>query len=118
MQNLFGISDIRRVAVDCNQIMRRPAQDDRAGDQADHVTSHKMGFPLCSVCVLRLERIQFASMGPPQGTRKWLFYTFLGMIADALDAILTYVIPDKTPQRSIVVSKFYPLTLLHPPVPT
>src|ERR1700722_18582225 len=59
--------------------------------------------------------------GPPNspmdsGTRKWLFYTFLGMITDALDIILTSVIPDKRPQRSIIVSKFYPLDLLHPPV--
>jgi len=50
-------------------------------------------------------------MDTPQGTRKWLFYTFLGMIADALDVVLTSVIPDKTPQRSMVVSKFYSLSL-------
>lgn len=45
-----------------------------------------------------------------------MFYTFLGMIADALDIILTSVIPDKRPQRSIMVSKFYPFDLLHLPV--
>jgi len=55
-------------------------------------------------------------MVTPQGIRKWLFYTFLGVIADALDVILTFVIPDKIPQRSIVVSKFFSLSLLHPSV--
>ena len=29
------------------------------------------------------------------------------MIADVLDIILTSVIPDKTPQRSLVVSKLF-----------
>jgi len=58
------------------------------------------------------------SMDTPEGTRKWLFYTFLGIIADALDLILTSVIPDKRPQTSIGVSKFYSLALLHPPVLT
>ncbi|KAF8165475.1 kinase-like domain-containing protein [Crassisporium funariophilum] len=43
-------------------------------------------------------------MNTPEGTRKWLFYAFLGMIADTLDIILTSVIPDKRPQRSIVPS--------------
>ena len=38
-------------------------------------------------------------MDAPRGTRKLLFYTFLGMIADALDVILTSVIPDKTPEE-------------------
>jgi len=40
------------------------------------------------------------------------------MIADALDVILTSVIPDKTPERSIVVSESYSPTLFHPPVLT
>ncbi|KAF8156664.1 hypothetical protein B0H34DRAFT_847399 [Crassisporium funariophilum] len=44
----------------------------------------------------------FTSMDTPEGTQKWLFYAFLGMIADTLDTILTSVIPDKRPQRSIV----------------
>jgi len=57
-------------------------------------------------------------MDTPEGTRNRLFYAFLGIIADALDVILTSVIPDKRPQRSIIVSKFYPLGLLHPPVLT
>ncbi|KAI6132237.1 kinase-like domain-containing protein [Pisolithus croceorrhizus] len=33
------------------------------------------------------------------GTRKWLLYTFVGMLADALDTILTCVVPSKTPER-------------------
>ncbi|KAG5717993.1 hypothetical protein E4T56_gene1713 [Termitomyces sp. T112] len=32
---------------------------------------------------------------------KWLFYVSLGAIADALDLILTYVKPDRRPQRNI-----------------
>lgn len=51
------------------------------------------------------------SMDTPEGMRNWLFYTSLGAMADALDVILTSVIPDKRPQRSISVSKFYPLGL-------
>ena len=57
-------------------------------------------------------------MDIPEGTRKYLFYAFLGIIVDALDLILTSVIPEKRPQRSIGVSKFYSLALLHPPVLT
>jgi aminoglycoside phosphotransferase len=48
-------------------------------------------------------------MDTPEGTRKWLFYAFLGMIADALDIILP---SDKRPQNSIAVSKFYSLALV------
>ncbi|KAI6098596.1 kinase-like domain-containing protein, partial [Pisolithus croceorrhizus] len=33
------------------------------------------------------------------GTRKWLFYTFVGLLADALDTVLTFVAPEKTPDR-------------------
>ncbi|KAI6105003.1 kinase-like domain-containing protein [Pisolithus thermaeus] len=33
------------------------------------------------------------------GTRKWLFYTFVGVLADALDIILTFVVPEKAPER-------------------
>ncbi|EDR10784.1 uncharacterized protein LACBIDRAFT_293285 [Laccaria bicolor S238N-H82] len=40
-------------------------------------------------------------MNTPEGTRNWLFYTFLGAIADALDVILTFVIPDKRPQSCL-----------------
>jgi hypothetical protein len=57
-------------------------------------------------------------MDAPEGTRKWLFYAFLGMIADTLDIILTSVIPDKRPQRSVVVSEIISLALWHPPVLT
>jgi hypothetical protein len=57
--------------------------------------------------VLLLLSNEFTSMDAPRGTRKWLFYTFLGMIADELDVILTYVMPDKTPRRSMVVSKLF-----------
>ncbi|KAG6873707.1 hypothetical protein C0995_012170 [Termitomyces sp. Mi166 len=32
---------------------------------------------------------------------KWLFYTFIGVIADTLDGILTYLMPDRRPQRSV-----------------
>ncbi|KAG6860148.1 hypothetical protein C0995_015226 [Termitomyces sp. Mi166 len=35
---------------------------------------------------------------------KWLFYTFLGLIADALDLVLTSATPSQRPQRSIAVS--------------
>ena len=38
-------------------------------------------------------------MDAPRGTRKWLFYAFLGLIVDAVDVILTSVIPDKTPKE-------------------
>jgi hypothetical protein len=51
----------------------------------------------------------FTSMDTPEGSRKWLFYTFLGIIADALDVFFTSLIPDKRPQRGIIVSIFYPL---------
>ena len=57
-------------------------------------------------------------MDMPEGTGKWLFYAFLGIIADVLDLILTSVIPDKGPQRSIVVSESDLLALLHPRVLT
>jgi Phosphotransferase enzyme family len=43
-------------------------------------------------------------MDTSEKRRKWLFYTFLGLIADALDIILTLV---KKPQRSIIVSNFW-----------
>ncbi|KAI6097868.1 kinase-like domain-containing protein, partial [Pisolithus sp. B1] len=33
------------------------------------------------------------------GTRKWLFYTFIGVLADALDTVLTFVVPEKTSER-------------------
>ncbi|KAI6139140.1 hypothetical protein EDD17DRAFT_1770646 [Pisolithus thermaeus] len=33
------------------------------------------------------------------GTRKWLFYTFIGTLADTLDTILAFVAPEKTPER-------------------
>ncbi|KAI6114619.1 hypothetical protein EDD16DRAFT_1834119 [Pisolithus croceorrhizus] len=33
------------------------------------------------------------------GTRIWLFYAFLGALADALDTILTFVVPEKAPKR-------------------
>ncbi|KAI5994785.1 kinase-like domain-containing protein [Pisolithus albus] len=33
------------------------------------------------------------------GTRKWLFYTFVGMLADALDTILTFVAPETMSDR-------------------
>ncbi|KAG6871918.1 hypothetical protein C0995_014885 [Termitomyces sp. Mi166 len=35
---------------------------------------------------------------------KWLFYTFLGLIADTLDLVLTSATPNQRPQRSIGVS--------------
>ncbi|KAI6106138.1 kinase-like domain-containing protein [Pisolithus croceorrhizus] len=38
-------------------------------------------------------------MNTPEGTRKWLFYTFVGALADALDTILTFVVPEKTSER-------------------
>jgi hypothetical protein len=60
----------------------------------------------------------FTPMDRDEGTRKWIFYAFIGTIADALDVILTFVIPDKRPQRSIVVSKLCSLSLLHPIVLT
>jgi len=89
-----------------------------AQQQVDHVTAYEWGrlahYTYCSVSQISTST-EFTSMDTPQGTQKWLFYTFLGMIADALDVVLISVIPDKTPQRSIVVSKFYSLTLLHPP---
>ncbi|KAI6097842.1 kinase-like domain-containing protein [Pisolithus sp. B1] len=34
------------------------------------------------------------------GTRKWLFYTVVGVLADALDVILTFVVPEKKPESS------------------
>ncbi|KAJ3563800.1 hypothetical protein NP233_g8703 [Leucocoprinus birnbaumii] len=43
-------------------------------------------------------------MDTPRGMQKWLFYAFLGMVADALDVILTSVMPDRRPQRSIATS--------------
>ncbi|KAI6015884.1 kinase-like domain-containing protein [Pisolithus microcarpus] len=33
------------------------------------------------------------------GTREWLFYTFVGMLADALDTILTFLAPEKMSDR-------------------
>ncbi|KAJ3575736.1 hypothetical protein NP233_g909 [Leucocoprinus birnbaumii] len=36
--------------------------------------------------------------------QKWLLYTFLGAVADVLDIILTFVVPDRRPQRSIAPS--------------
>jgi hypothetical protein len=59
-----------------------------------------------------------ASMKTPEGRWKWLLYTFFGIIADALDVILTSVMPDKAPHRSIVVNKLYSLSLSHPSVLT
>ncbi|KAI6046770.1 kinase-like domain-containing protein [Pisolithus marmoratus] len=43
-------------------------------------------------------------MNTPEGTWKWLFYTFLGVMADALDIILTFVVPEKTSEASILSS--------------
>ncbi len=37
-------------------------------------------------------------------TRDWLVYTLLGIIADALDTVLTAISPPKRPQRSFLVS--------------
>ncbi|KAJ3575355.1 hypothetical protein NP233_g1162 [Leucocoprinus birnbaumii] len=42
-------------------------------------------------------------------TRKWLSYAFLGTMVDALDVVLTSVMPDRRPQRSIAVSKHHSL---------
>ncbi|TFK94582.1 hypothetical protein K466DRAFT_593419 [Polyporus arcularius HHB13444] len=35
-------------------------------------------------------------------TRKWLLYTLLGIIADALDTVLTAIAPPKRPQESVL----------------
>lgn len=43
---------------------------------------------------------------------KWVIYTFLGWIADGLDIVLTYVMPDTRPERSIAVSTFSFCTVL------
>ncbi|TFY52731.1 hypothetical protein EVG20_g10426 [Dentipellis fragilis] len=43
-------------------------------------------------------------MAPPGGMTKWLFYTVLGMLADILDVILTFLIPPRRPQRSLLPS--------------
>ncbi|KAJ3563801.1 hypothetical protein NP233_g8702 [Leucocoprinus birnbaumii] len=49
-------------------------------------------------------------MDTPRGTSEWLLYTVLGAIADVLSAILTSVMPDKRPQRSIAASDVDKLT--------
>ncbi|TFK94596.1 hypothetical protein K466DRAFT_476140 [Polyporus arcularius HHB13444] len=43
-------------------------------------------------------------MHPSKETRKWLLYTLLGIIADALDTVLTAIAPPKRPQESVVPS--------------